>query len=201
MTIVTFKGSNSGQLRSCPALPKGALSGSTAKILDWENLLAVLNKCVTDISVYAPQYYPAAKLQLLTGCRAIEAWQTERWKYIERGVYVLLTAKRGNIRDFHFSQTAEIDSLIKSQKAIVERGFSFENYRRIIRYNLQQQGVYYVNKRGAKEGSTHLFRHCYVKGLLNCGTEIDVIQQRLGEKTLKSTLVYVNSIIFKNLNS
>ena len=43
-----------------------------------------------------------------------------------------------------------------------------------------------------KAGGIHTLRHCYASGLLEAGVELPVIQRRLGHRSIRSTLRYLN---------
>lgn len=143
-------------------------------------------------------YYPIFKLQWNTGCRAVEMWDKERWQRNKDGIISMTPCKKSEQRTFSADDSTIIAQWFEEALNLAKNGFTYDNYRRVVRGAMAHFNIYMIDERGHRYGSTHILRHVFAKSLINQGYSIEEAQIYMGEKTLKAFKSYLGSIIHIN---
>ena len=153
-----------------------------------DNLLSDIvynnSKMNLDFSVYIELLY-------LSGCRANDALEFNRWQLLANSSVLLTPQKGNNLRSFGAS---ELPILFYNSLVDNENIFEYLSYPKVL-YYLDELLNKYDFRIIKKRCTNHLFRHNYAKLLKNDGfTDIE-IKDKLGEKNLSSAMQYINSSI------
>lgn len=129
-----------------------------------------------------------------TGCRPIELWNAERWRFTEDRILVLKPAKGNNERKIRSRR------LPRSFVDYVNREpskFNLATYYKCANlfHHLWPYPQCFIK---SKQVDQYVFRHRYVKGLANSGMSNDEIQQAMGWKNENLVAQYVKSKIYYN---
>lgn len=156
--------------------------------VDLEN---VMYDVISDINLYSHEIKIAAKMQYLTGCRANDVLEADRWILLMDGNLQLQPQKGNNIRTF---EPLDVDNDFYDY--IVEGHFLLDglNYRKY-NYYIELAMHKYAFKVFSKSITSHLFRHNYAKKLHDTGMSDVDIQNKLGERRLSSAVGYIYSPI------
>ena len=155
-----------------------------------QSLLIFLNHIQKHLPFLLPQY----ECMYYLGCRSVEAIERDRWEFVEDRFLVLRTSKKNNQRIF------KIDDIPKTFQEYLKNdqlNDNFVTYQKL-NYNF---GKYFLYSRiyvGNKESRLHLFRHNYVKLLIDQGFTNEEIKDKLGEKNQSSADIYINSVFRTN---
>lgn len=136
-----------------------------------------------------PAAYPCFAAMYFTGCRASESIDASRWIIQPDSSYILTTLKNNDYRYFsNFDLPFEFQLYIE-QSALIPYSINYERLRYLFKMFSNYPRIWI----GKKESTCHLFRHNYVKKLINQGLTNEEIRVKLGERNLKSALSYINS--------
>lgn len=155
-----------------------------------QSLLLFLNH----IQKYLPYLLPQYECMYYLGCRSIEALERNRWEFVEDNFLVLRTSKRNNQRIFKTSDVP--NSFIEFLNNDLLDS-NFVTYQKL-NYNFNKYFIYSRIYVGNKESRLHLFRHNYVKLLIDKGFTNEEIKDKLGEKHQSSADIYINSVFRTN---
>lgn len=155
-----------------------------------QSLLLFLNHIQKHLPFLLPQY----ECMYYLGCRSIEALERDRWEFIEDSFLVLRTSKKNNHRIF---KTYNVPSSFLEYLKNEHLEHNFVTYQKL-NYNFNKYFIYSHIYVGNKECRLHLFRHNYVKLLLNQGFSNEEIKDKLGEKHQSSADIYINSVFRTN---
>lgn len=150
---------------------------------------ANLRYILDEVRKIEPAAYPCFAAMYFTGCRASESIDADRWTVQPDSSYVLETLKNNNPRYFtNFDLPFEFQLYLEQSEFVAYR----INYERL-RYLFKMFSNYPRIWVGKKESTCHLFRHNYVKKLIDQGFNNEEIRIKLGERNMKSALSYINS--------
>lgn len=123
---------------------------------------------------------------MLNGCRVSEAINIRFQDIISENTIRLRGLKGSSDRIIYISENSGyIDYCKKHQINPFMHISRFQVYRVLKRNGLQE--IFGDNK---KFSTTHLFRHLFVKSMLEKGIKIEEIQRIIGHKKLENTLIY-----------
>ena len=140
-----------------------------------------------------PAYYTAQRIctQVMyqTGCRAKESFKLELWERFSTDTIILHPQKGNDARFFLANDVpAQFVFLIDNNQAYFE-GFTYRKLEYAINLLIKNFGIHI----DSKDSVCHLFRHNYVKKLIDAGQDASQIKTALGERTMKATESYLNS--------
>lgn len=162
---------------------------SEPDLLDNYQLDSNLKSIVDRVKEIEPSVYPCFSVMYFTGCRASESFDKSLWLRNQDNSYILHPLKNNNVRYFSsFEIPFEFQLFLESSNALP----SFINYEKL-RYLFKSFSLYPRIWIGNKESTLHLYRHNYVKKLIDQGFTNEEIQIKLGEKSMKSALSYIES--------
>lgn len=163
-------------------------------ILTNTDLYNVLNNMINNCPNYIIDVQFIYELMRLTGCRCSEAIDRNRWELQGDGSYKLYTLKNNNPRYF---DTVNLPIEFENYLAKVEPLDRTLTYRQV-----QFHAAKFLDKWQIKiENSNrllHLFRHLYIRNLIDVGHSLSTIQEMLGHTHEANTERYANSIIYTN---
>ena len=159
-----------------------------------------LGLLLEDIQGKVPEYISHYRINLelmsLTGCRANESLNRNLWQIMSNGDVRLRPLKKNNSRYFD----------------IIELPIDFENwlhknahyelsptYRQLQNF-VQSQWLKYDIHVGESRKLLHLFRHYYVKRLIQVGHSLEDVQVLMGHTHYENTVNYATSVIKANVN-
>lgn len=186
--------------RNSSQLPNMEVLSRFRPIITLKELDTALNTAAEWIRINRFPYYAPFQLQRVSGCRAGEAFTPRRWGVNEDWLQVLFSSKGSNERVFTADDTAAIQNYLYRTYDVIERGFTYDNYRRVCRQAMAQAGIFMIDCYGMRYGSSHILRHAFVKKLLWGGMSLEAAQQYMGEKTAKAFNIYTISTIYKTIN-
>lgn len=155
-----------------------------------QSLLLFLNHVGKHLPFLLPQY----ECMYYLGCRSVEALERNRWEFIEDNFVILQPSKKNNQRIFKIGSIP--DSFLEYLKN-EELEHNFVTYQKL-NYNFNKYFIYSHIYVGNKESRLHLFRHNYVKLLVDNGFSSEEIKDKLGEKNQSSADIYINSVFRTN---
>lgn len=152
-----------------------------------------IDNCCNYIVSKMPVYYPAQKLACLAmyevGCRAKESIKPELWEPFGTEA-IILHPQKGN--DNRLFLRSELPSQWLDKIENNPTFFEPLTYRKL-EYAINQLIYHCGIHIEGKDSVCHLFRHNYVKKLLDNGNNAGQIKTKLGERTMKATESYINS--------
>ena len=151
-----------------------------------QSLLLFLNH----IQKYLPFLLPQYECMYYLGCRSVETIERSRWEFIEDNFLILQPGKKNNQRIFKIDNVP--DSFLEYLKN-ESLDSNFVTYQKL-NYNFNKYFIYSHIYVGNKESRLHLFRHNFVKLLIDQGFSDEEIRDKLGEKTQSSANMYINSV-------
>ena len=128
------------------------------------------------------------------GCRSIETIERDRWEFVEDNFLILRTSKKNNQRIFKINDVPNSFLEYLNNESLED---NFVTYQKL-NYNFNKYFIYSHIYVGNKECRLHLFRHNYVKILIEQGFTNEEIKDKLGEKNQSSADVYINSVFRTN---
>lgn len=148
-----------------------------------------LRRIVQEVKNFDAVVYPQFLAMYWLGIRAQESIKREMWQFQGSDVLVLSPQKYNDKRVFAVQDVPE-EFLFYLKNADL---FKYNvNYSRL-NYTFSQLINYSAIFVGKKASTLHLFRHNFVKKLLEIGKTPEEIKIILGERQMKSTLAYVDS--------
>lgn len=155
-----------------------------------QSLLVFLNHMQKHLPFLLPQY----ECMYYLGCRSIEAVERDRWEFVENRFLILRTSKKNNQRIFNIYDVpfTFVEYLENSQ--LNDNSVTYQK----LNYNFCKYFLYSHIYIGNKESRLHLFRHNYVKLLIDQGFTNEEIKDKLGEKNQSSADIYINSVFRTN---
>ena len=155
-----------------------------------QSLLIFLNHMHKHLPFMMAQY----ECMYFLGCRSVEVIERKRWEFLDDSFLVLQPSKNNNQRIFKVGSVPS--SFIEYLKNETLED-NFVTYQKL-NYNFNKYFIYSHIYIGNKECRLHLFRHNYVKMLVNKGFTNEEIKDKLGEKNQSSADVYINSVFRTN---
>lgn len=157
-----------------------------------EALEAILNAAKDHPKLYTPQLKMVARMQYLTGARANDVLQFNRWVLLADLTVQLQPQKGNNLRIF---TEAEIDPIFYDYIVSGVNPFAGLHYRKY-EYYLSQ----ILNKNwftiGDKKAGSHLFRHNYARKLKDSGMSDAMVMAKLGEVSTTMANFYIYRSIY-----
>ena len=151
------------------------------------SLLALLNISVPGV----PYFSSMVNVFYSTGCRPTELFTTGIWTELTNGEYQLQPLKGNNARIVTPIGFTDIE------KERINLGlpiYSYASVRRI-RYHFSANYLYPMASIGGKQAALYLFRHHFIKKLVNEGKTDPQIKIALGYTTESPITYYKNSVI------
>lgn len=148
-------------------------------------------KVINEMPFHLQEYKKICEVLYATGCRASEAYELNLWEIVTPEVLILRPKKFNDRRIILTGTTPPFfyDMLLNN--------ISFGTYitYRKLQYNINQIASQYGIEVLDKDSVAHVFRHNYVRKLLNEGkTEVE-IKEILGERTLQATRNYTLGVV------
>lgn len=155
-----------------------------------QSLLLFLNHIHKHLPFLLPQY----ECMYFLGCRSVETIERDRWEFIEDNFLVLRTSKKNNQRIFKINDIPSSFLAYLKNESLED---NFVTYQKL-NYNFNKYFIYSHIYVGNKVSRLHLFRHNYVKILIEKGFTNEEIKDKLGEKNQSSADIYINSVFRTN---
>lgn len=160
-------------------------------VISNERLDEILYNSISDGLLYTKELKIVAHTQYITGCRANDVIEFERWSNVGNNTIRLNPQKGNNFRDFDKSiLDGSLVSCIENNVNLFEGLF----YRKYQYYMASILGRFCFSL-GSKNISTHLFRHNYAKKLKSSGYSDSDIKTMMGERNQVSANQYIYSQI------
>lgn len=151
-----------------------------------QSLLLFLNHIHKHLPILLPQY----ECMYYLGCRSVEVIERKRWEFLEDNFLILQPGKKNNQRIFKINSVP--DSFVEYLRSESLEN-NFVTYQKL-NYNFNKYFIYSHIYIGNKESKLHLFRHNYVKLLIDQGFTNEEIKDKMGEKNQFSADIYINSV-------
>ena len=155
-----------------------------------QSLLVFLNHIQKHLPFLLPQY----ECMYYLGCRSIEAIERDRWEFVEDRFVILRTSKKNNQRIFKVNDVPNSFLDYLNNELLEDNSVTYQK----LNYNFGKYFIYSHIYIGNKESRLHLFRHNYVKLLIDKGFTSEEIKDKLGEKNQSSADIYINSVFRTN---
>lgn len=131
----------------------------------------------------------ANNVMIMSGARAEEVLNANRWTMLVQDKYLLDTAKFCESRMVTYVGLGDDLRMISTG---LHRGFQ-ANYIRLRRecsrvFDMDSVGVFFPKR------STYIHRYMYIAGLLNSGWSDEQIRVEMGHKSIESTRIYTRMI-------
>lgn len=136
------------------------------------------------------------ELLYITGCRGQEAIKTNFWEVSANQYIILHPQKNNNMRLFDRNIFSESTINYLQITPHFDNLTSYKRLNYFINQNISHLGISLFNKKIV----THLFRHNYVRKLIQQGLQPIEIQQLMGHLEVGTTERYFNSPIESQLN-
>lgn len=150
---------------------------------------SVLQNVVSQCYIIEPITGPLFEVMYMCGVRAGESINRNLWTFQNNDVVILTPQKWNDKRIFLTSEIPSNFLNYLQNDALLE--FT-HNYSRL-NYLFNNLCVYPDIYIGRKKSTCHLFRHNYVKKLLEQNKTPEEIRATMGERQLKSAMAYINS--------
>jgi len=166
-------------------------SPSTVVVTD-ATLDSLLAYEVSRLPAYAPTLSFAASLLYATGCRATEAVELNKWTIVGNGTVTLQPLKHNTLRTFNLSILPTTFTYWFNNQPLYNE---WTTYRRLQYLCAKMFGGYQIEV-GKKNSLLHLFRHNYIRKLVNSGLPLAQVQALMGHATIDTTTAYSTTIIY-----
>lgn len=150
------------------------------------SLRNVVDKC----KVTEPFFFPQFSAMYYLGIRANESIIKNRWEKVDNNIYKLTPLKKNNIRLFDVREIPEDFLNYINNARVIELTPSYSQLNYLFKIFFTYRSLFV----GDKQSTLHLFRHNYVKKLIDKGFTNDEIMVDLGERTMGSTRAYIDSV-------
>jgi len=151
-------------------------------------LVSVLGSSV----LYSHEIKIVAEMQYLTGCRANDLLEFNRWSMLLSGQLQLQPQKGNDIRLFDYSEVNDDWYYSVASNSSLLNSLNYRKYNYYVDRALSKWNFHVMSK----NISTHVFRHNYAKKLHDNGMSDLDVKVKLGERRLTSAQGYINSIIY-----
>ena len=167
-------------------------------LLSHAQIDAACNYIKDKMPVYYNAQYIACLIMYQTGCRAKESIDPSKWEVFGTDTIILHPQKGNDSRLFlRTDLPAQLLQIIDNNPTY----FDPITYRKL-EYAINQLIYHCGIHIDGKDTVCHLFRHNYVKKLLDTGHTAEQIKTKLGERTMKATESYINSqVIARNFDA
>lgn len=148
------------------------------------------------LPTYLSHYTCPYELMFYTGCRAGEAIDQSRWSYASNGDVRLQPLKRNYTRTFDRVQLPiDFDAWLNKEAQYIYP----VTYRQLQHYTASQWAKFNI-KVGESNKLLHVYRHRYVKELIENGFTIEQAKESMGHSHIENTISYATSVIKANVN-
>lgn len=161
-------------------------------IVSNEELEVICKKIVVTAKSDCPMYYPHIYLLYKTGCRIGEVFDYRMYFDEQKNTINVIAQKKNYVREIPIDDTFNLELL---NRLINRQDLFYLNVRNLQRCLKKLMPISNIFC-GKKNIGAHIFRHNYIRKLLEDGKTIEQINQHMGYTSQTVEDTYLNATIY-----